>query len=120
MKFTRGFTLIEVIIVIVVMAIAAVAFLAYFGRSFTGSAIQAEQVKKQYALIQRMEEITSDYRMRVDAGMDVAQWTAFQASCSARCTCTLSTTIGTYTTAAQHLQVTCVDGDQNVFAIFTQ
>jgi prepilin-type N-terminal cleavage/methylation domain-containing protein len=120
MKFSKGFTLIEVIITIVIMAIAAATFVAYFGTSFTGSAMQAGQVQKQYALIQNMEEITSDYRSRVDTGMDAAQWTAFQNSCSARCTCTPSTTIGTYTTATQHLQVTCADGDQNVFAIFTQ
>jgi len=122
MNISKGFTLIEVIITIVIMAIAAAVSVAYFGKSFTGSAMQAGLVKKQYALIQSMEEITSDYRRRVDAGMDAAGWTEFQTFCTAtaRCTCTPSTTIGSYTTAAQHLQVTCVDGDQNLFAIFTQ
>ena len=120
MNFSKGFTLIEVIITIVIMAIAAAVSVAYFGKSFTGSAVQAGLVQKQYALIQKMEEITSDYRNRVDAGMDAAQWTAFQTFCNVRCTCTPSTTIGSYTTATQHLQVNCADGDQNVFAIFTQ
>jgi len=120
MKCNKGFTLIEVIITIVMMAIAAAVSVAYFGTSFTGSAGQAAQVQEQYALIQLMEEITSDYRNRVDAGMDAAGWTAFQGYCSARCTCNSSSTIGTDSTARPHLQVTCAHGDQNVFAIFTQ
>lgn len=120
MNFRKGFTLIEVITTIVIMAIAAAVSVAYFGKSFTGSATQAGLVQKQYDLIQKMEEITSDYRYKVDAGMDATKWTEFQTFCAARCTCTPSTTIGSYTTATEHLQVNCVDGDQNLFAIFTQ
>lgn len=120
MRFSKGFTLIEVIITLVIMAIAAAAFVTYFGRSFTGSAMQAGQVQRQYQLIQNMEEITSQYRNEVNAGMSPARWTAFKTYCAGRGTCSPETTIGTYNTAMENLQVTCSDGEQTVFAIFTQ
>lgn len=121
MKFSKGFTLIEVIITIVIMAIAAAVSVAYFGKSFTGSAVQAELVKKQYALIQKMEEITSRYRTLADAGTLTTNWGTFTTSCPSQCDCKVTKTIsGTETTNLDHLQVTCTDGDQSVFAIFTQ
>lgn len=126
MRFSKGFTLIEVIITIVIMAIVAAAFIAYFGSSFTGSAMQAGQVKRQYELIQKMEEITSDYRNKMDRGMSNTLWATFSSSCpdyntsTVTCTCNSTRIIGTYETAREHVQVTCTDGNQNVFAIFTQ
>lgn len=121
MKYSKGFTLIEVIITIVIMAIAATAFMTYFGSTFTGSAKQAGLVQKQYALIQKMEEITSQYRSLADAGTLTTNWDTFKTSCTGNCKCTATRNVGTsYTTVMEHLQVTCADGDQNVFAIFTQ
>jgi len=120
MKFSKGFTLIEVIITIVVMAIAAVALLKIFGTAFTGSAVPAIEVQSQYILIQQMEAITSQYRNELDAGTLTANWNTFKASCTGKCTCNPTSTIGTYTTQMEHLQVTCTDGKQTVFAIFTQ
>jgi len=120
MRLSKGFTLIEVIIVIVVMAIAAAAFVTYFGRAFTRSAVPAGQVIIQYDLIRQMEDITSRYRKEADAGTLTANWATFKASCTGNCTCTPATQIGAYTTALEHLQVTCTNGDQTVFAIFTQ
>jgi len=121
MKFSKGFTLIEVIVTIVIMAIAATAFMTYFGSTFTGSAKQAGLVQKQYALIQQMEEITSRYRNLADAGTLTVNWDTFKTSCTGKCTCAATRNIGaSYTTVMEHLQVTCTDGDQTVFAIFTQ
>jgi prepilin-type N-terminal cleavage/methylation domain-containing protein len=120
MKFSKGFTLIEVIITIIIMAIAAVALLKIFGTAFTGSAIPALQVQKQYNMIQQMEAITSRYRNYLDAGTLTTNWGTFKSSCTDKCSCNPTSTIGTYTTQMEHLQVTCTDGNQTLFAIFTQ
>jgi prepilin-type N-terminal cleavage/methylation domain-containing protein len=120
MRFSKGFTLIEVIITIVIMAIAAAALLAIFGKAFTGSAVPAGLVQNQYNLIQQMETITGNYRKELDAGTLTANWATFKSSCTGNCICTPSSTIGTYTTQMEHLQVTCSNGDQTLFAIFTQ
>jgi prepilin-type N-terminal cleavage/methylation domain-containing protein len=120
MKFRKGFTLIEVIISIVVMAIAAAALLKIFGTAFTGSAVPVGQVSRQYQMIQSMEAITSQYRKELDAGTLTANWDTFKSSCTGNCTCTPASTIGTYTTQTEHLQVTCTDGEQTLFAIFTK
>ena len=108
--------MIEVIVTIVILAIAATAFLAYFGRAFTGSAVPAGQVQRQYALIQRMETLTAQYRQGLAAGtLNLAA-----ISCPEGCICNITNTLPGYTTATDHLQVTCSDGEQTVFAIFTQ
>lgn len=116
MKKQTGFTLIEVIVTIVILAIAATAFLAYFGRAFTGSAIPARQVQRQYALIQKMETVTAQYRQQATAGT----LNLSTISCPEDCTCTITQSLPDYTTAMPHLQVTCSDGEQTVFSIFTQ
>jgi prepilin-type N-terminal cleavage/methylation domain-containing protein len=120
MRFSKGFTLIEVIVTIVIMAIAAAALVTIFGKAFTGSAVPSGQVQRQYNLIRQMETITSQYRKELDAGTLTANWAAFKSSCTGNCICSPTSTIGTYTTQIEHLQVTCRDGDQTVFAIFTQ
>jgi prepilin-type N-terminal cleavage/methylation domain-containing protein len=120
MKFSKGFTLIEVIITIIIMAIAAVALLKIFGTAFTGSAVPVGEVQSQYNLIQQMEAITSSYRKELDAGTLTADWDTFKSSCTGKCTCNPTSTIGTYVTQTEHLQVTCRDGNQTLFAIFTK
>jgi prepilin-type N-terminal cleavage/methylation domain-containing protein len=62
MKTSRGFTLIEVIITLTVMAIACTMVITYIGTSFNQGAVPAGLVGRQYALIQQMEVITSQYR----------------------------------------------------------
>lgn len=116
MKKQAGFTLIEVILTIVIMAIAATVFLAYFGRAFTGSAVPAGQVQRQYALIQKMETLTAQYRQALASGtLNLAT-----IPCPEGCVCNITNTLSGYTTETDHLQVTCSDGEQSVFAIFTQ
>jgi prepilin-type N-terminal cleavage/methylation domain-containing protein len=68
MKTSRGFTLIEVIITLTVMAIACTMVIIYIGTSFNQSAVPAGLVGRQYALIQQMEVITSEYRNRLSNG----------------------------------------------------
>lgn len=128
MKYSKGFTLIEVIITIVIMAIAAAAFLTYFGSSFTGSAKQAGLVQKQYELIQTMEVITSQYRSEITNNPSSFTLAAFKSNyvdtvSNVDNTKTgliqLSNTSGTYTTQTV-LRVTLVNGDQTLMSIFTQ
>jgi len=68
MKSSHGFTLIEVIITVTLIAIAAAMFVAYMGTSLTQSPVSSGLVAKQYALIQEMELITSQYRQEINDG----------------------------------------------------
>jgi prepilin-type N-terminal cleavage/methylation domain len=66
MKTSRGFTLIEVIVTLTVMAIASTMVITYIGTSVNQSAVPAGLVGRQYALIQQMEVITSQYRNQLN------------------------------------------------------
>jgi type II secretory pathway pseudopilin PulG len=68
MKTSRGFTLIDVIVTLTVVAIACTMVITYIGTSFIQSAVPAGLVGRQYALIQQMEVITSEYRNRLSNG----------------------------------------------------
>jgi prepilin-type N-terminal cleavage/methylation domain-containing protein len=142
MKFSKGFTLIEVIISIMVMAIAAAALLKIYGTAFTGSAVPAGEVQSQYNMIQRMETITSQYRNAVTPNPT----TSFKSNCVVDSTntftlaafksncidgtqyvdstntgfITLTDTTNSYTTQSLILQVTLTDGKQKVTSFFTQ
>ena len=125
MKDCKGFTLIEVIITIVILAIAAAAAIGYMGTSFTGSAVPAGQVQRQYQLIQRMETITSQYRNAItnDSAFTLANFkTSFidgTQYVDSTQTGLITMTSGTYTTQSV-LRVTLVNGDQTLISIFTQ
>ena len=129
MKFSKGFTLIEVIITIVIMAIAAAAFVTFFGKAFTGSAVPPSQVWRQYRMIQQMETITGNYRDQItnNASFSLA---AFKTSyvdgkdyvdSTKTGLITLKDSTNSYTTA-NVLQVTLTDtdGNQTLMSIFTQ
>ena len=127
MKFSKGFTLIEVIITIVIMAVAAAAFVMFFGKAFTGSAVPVGQVIRQYQLIQRMEDITSQYRNDITTDTSFSL-TAFQTDHivgtdyvdnSRTGLIPLTSSAGGYTTA-NVLRVTLINGDQSLVSIFTQ
>ena len=129
MKFSKGFTLIEVIMTIVIMAVAAAAFLAFFGKAFTGSAVPAGQVQSQYNLIQRMEAITSQYRNEITNNTSF-NLTTFQTSfvdgtlyvdsTKTGVIPPLTSSDGVYTTTQPVLRVTLTDGKQTLTSIFTQ
>lgn len=78
MKTSRGFTLIEVIVTLTVMAIASTMVITYIGTSFNQSAVPAGLVGKQYALIQQMEVITSQYRNELNINIGTVNLTTFQ------------------------------------------
>jgi prepilin-type N-terminal cleavage/methylation domain-containing protein len=128
MKFSKGFTLIEVIITIVIMAVAAAAFLAFFGKAFTGSAVPVGQVWSQYKLIRQMETITSNYRDQITNNTSFSL-TAFKTSYidgkgydvddTKTGLITLPSSDGLYTTQ-NVLRVTLTDGKQTLMSIFTQ
>ena len=129
MKFSKGFTLIEVIMTIVIMAIAAAAFLAFFGKAFTGSAVPAGQVQNQYKLIQQMETITSQYRDQItnNASFSLAAFkssfidgTQYVDSTKTGVIPPLTSSDGVYTTTQPVLRVTLTDGKQTLMSIFTQ
>ena len=129
MKFSKGFTLIEVIMTIVIMAVAAAAFLAFFGKAFTGSAVPAGQVQSQYNLIQRMEAITSQYRNDItnNASFSLAAFktdhvdgTLYVDSTKTGLIPPLTSSDGVYTTTQPVLRVTLTDGKQTLMSIFTQ
>jgi prepilin-type N-terminal cleavage/methylation domain-containing protein len=128
MKFSKGFTLIEVIITIVIMAIAAAAFLAFFGTAFMNSGIPAGQVFSQYKLIKQMETITSQYRNQITSNPTSFNLTTFQSTyvngqqyvdSTNTGLITLTSSDASYTTA-NVLRVTLTDGKQTVMSIFTQ
>jgi len=125
MKSIKGFTLIEVIITIIIMAIAAAAFIAYFGSSFTGSAVSAGQVQRQYQLVRQMETITSQYRNSVTTSMPFSL-TTFKSSfvdgkeyVDSTQTGFITLTSGTYTTRSV-LRVVLINGDQTLMSIFAE
>jgi prepilin-type N-terminal cleavage/methylation domain-containing protein len=127
MKFSKGFTLIEVIITIIIMAIAAAAFLQLFGTAFTGSAVPATEVKSQYQMIQQMETFTSQYRDQItnNASFDLATFESNYIDGKPYVDSTktglipLTSSDGLYTTQPV-LRVTLTDGKQTVMSIFTQ
>ena len=123
MKNNRGFTLIEVIITVTLIAIAAAMFVAYMGTSLTQSPVSSGMVAKQYALIQEMELITSQYRQEIsNETLDLTSFKAYvdnnyMPHIDSSNLVTLNS--GSYTTQ-QVLAVTLKDGDQTIMSIFTQ
>jgi len=110
MKFSKGFTLIEVIMTIVIMAVAAAAFLAFFGKAF-------------------MEAITSQYRNDItnNASFSLAAFktdhvdgTLYVDSTKTGVIPPLTSSDGVYTTTQPVLRVTLTDGKQTLTSIFTQ
>jgi prepilin-type N-terminal cleavage/methylation domain-containing protein len=124
MRYIKGFTLVEVIITILILAIAAAAFVTYFGKAFTGSAIPAGQVQSQYRLIEQMEEITAEYRRRLDLGtLELETFTNdyVDPKLNNPSTATFGhLNAGAFTTQSPVLQVTLKDGDQTLFSVFTE
>jgi hypothetical protein len=55
-------------VTLTVVAIACTMVITYIGTSFIQSAVPAGLVGRQYALIQQMEVITSEYRNRLSNG----------------------------------------------------
>ena len=127
MKFSKGFTLIEVIATVVIMAIAAAALVSIFGELFYGSAVPAGQVQKQYKLIQQMETITSRYRDQVTNNTSFSlstfksEYVDGQDYVDSANTglVPLTSSDSTYTTG-NVLKVTLTDGTQTLVSIFTQ
>jgi prepilin-type N-terminal cleavage/methylation domain-containing protein len=127
MKFSKGFTLIEVIATVVIMAIAAAALVSIFGELFYGSAVPVGQVQKQYKLIQQMETITSRYRDQVTKNTSFSlstfksEYVDGQDYVDSANTglITLTSSDSTYTTG-NVLKVTLTDGTQTLVSIFTQ
>jgi len=127
MKFSKGFTLIEVIATVVIMAIAAAALVSIFGELFYGSAVPVGQVQKQYKLIQQMETITSRYRDQVTKNTSFSLSTFKSAYVDGQDyvdsantgLITLTSSDSTYTTG-NVLKVTLTDGTQTLVSIFTQ
>lgn len=125
MNHNAGFTLIEVIVTVTIAAIAAT-LLMVLANSLPQSTMSVGLVAKQYALIQQMEEITSEYRKALDAGSGTLDLVSFKQNIVEKKTNFYSdkiealTSSGTYTTKSQLLQVTLKDdGGQTLFAIFT-
>ena len=121
MRSNRGFTLIEVIITITLIAVAAALFVSYMGTSFTQSPVSSGMVAKQYALIQQMELITSEYRQEINEGtLNLDNFkTYIDANYGTASTEKTTLDSGTYITQ-EFLQVTLTDGDQTMISIFTQ
>ncbi|HPD56512.1 MAG TPA: prepilin-type N-terminal cleavage/methylation domain-containing protein [Smithellaceae bacterium] len=121
MKRNSGFTLIEIIITITLIAVAAALFVAYIGTSFTQSPVSSGMVAKQYALIQQMELITSQYRQEINNGTlnlnNFKTYVDANPYIDSSNFTTLSS--GSYTTQ-QVLVVALKDGDQTIMSIFTQ
>jgi prepilin-type N-terminal cleavage/methylation domain-containing protein len=125
MRSIKGFTLVEVIITILILAIAAAAFVTYFGKAFTGSVIPAGQVQSQYRLIEQMEYITAEYRRRLDAGsLNLSDFKSTYVDNRPNIHESAKLEVmdlgGGYTTSLPVLQVTLKDGDQTLFAVFTE
>ncbi|MGP8154897.1 MAG: hypothetical protein ACLQBQ_12315 [Smithella sp.] len=128
MRFSKGFTLIKVIVTIVIMAIAAACIVAIIGKAFTSSGIPAGQVLSQYNMIKQMETITSQYRNQITSNPTTFNLTTFESTyvtgqqyvdSTHTGLITLASSDGSYTTA-NVLQVTLTDGTQIVMSIFTQ
>lgn len=120
----NGFTLIEIIVTLTIVAVAGALFVAYMGTSLTQSAVPASQVRSQYALIQQMEEITSDYRKALNDGGGTINLQAFKVQHvdtkpNIYSVSEIILMIGALETQSKLLQVTLRDGDQYLFAVFT-
>jgi len=137
MKYSRGGTLIEVVMAIVIIAIAAAIFISYMGSTYMRSPASAGLVSDQYKLIEQMEILTSKYRQELEAGDGtIADLCAFKAAyvdplningvnivdtAGTSCNYTTTDTTNTYTIAANSaLLVTLTYKQQTVQSIFTK
>ena len=99
-------------------------FVAYMGTSLTQSPVSSGLVAKQYALIQEMELITSQYRQEINSGtlnLNNFKTSYVDINPYVDAANTVFTTLnsGTYLTQ-QVLVVTLKNDDQTVMSIFTQ
>lgn len=67
LRYSKGFTLIEIIITIVIAAIAALVIVTFMGKNITSSSVPVTWVKNQNEVNQAMENIVSEYKARIAA-----------------------------------------------------
>jgi prepilin-type N-terminal cleavage/methylation domain-containing protein len=62
-RYSRGFTLIEIIITLTVTAVLSTMIFTYFGKAFTESVTPITRLKNSAAIQRVMENITADYNV---------------------------------------------------------
>lgn len=137
MKYSKGGTLIEVVMAIIIIAIAAAIFISYMGSTYMRSPVSAVLVSDQYKLTEQMEILTSKYRQELEAGGGtIPDLCAFKTAyvdplningvnivdaAGTSCNYSLTDTTNTYTTAANNaLLVTLTYQQQTLQSIFTK
>ncbi len=121
-----GFTLIEIIITLTLGLTLAAMLVVTTDRMYTMSPMGQHDLDTQYDLLLEMEDLTGEYRGRIDAGTLnlsnlLSGWTPTNAGVTLSYqTVNVSDTGGAYAVGADVYQVTMTNGNHSISAYFTQ
>ena len=121
-----GFTIIEIIITLTLGLTLAAMLVVTTDRMYTHSPMGLFDLETQYGLLQEMEDLTGEYRGRIEAGtLDLpsmlAGWTTTDSDVTMSYqTVSVTDTGNAYTVGASVYKVTMTNGDCTVRAYFTQ
>jgi len=124
--FTPGFTLIELIITLTLGLTLAVMLVVTTGRMYTLSPMGLHDLDTQYELLLEMEDLTGEYRSRIEAGtLDLSSLMSGWTTSGAGVTLTyaqvaVADTGAAYTVGTDVYKVTMAEGDHSISAYFTE
>ena len=122
----NGFTLIEVIIMLTLGLTLAAMLVVTTDSMFTKSPMGQHDLDTQYELLQEMEDLTGEYRTRIEAGTLtlatlLSGWTPTDAAVTMNyAAVNVSDTGGTYTVGSTVYKVTMANGNHSISAYFTE
>jgi len=132
-KYSKGFTLIEVIVSIVIVAILGTVLVSYMAAGIEKSGLPVIWVRQEFNIFQTMEKITADYQKALlSSPFSLGDFTTDKVAPYAGGGMTVTTdyinidrgdgtlTTGLISTTGLILRVKLQKGDQTVTALFTR
>lgn len=123
---SRGFTLVEVIVTLTLGLTLATMLVVTTNKMYTMSPMSQHDLDTQYELLLEMEDLTGDYRSRIDAGtLDLsallAGWTVTAAGVSMNyAQVAVADTGATYSVGTAVYKVTMSENGLSLSAYFTE